>query len=49
MSREYREQITDDSELRRIFVELADATHRQYKALRACFPEGIRSTAEAYP
>lgn len=45
MSSKSREEITDD-DLRRVFLEPANPTHRQYEALRAYFVEGA-SSAEA--
>ena len=42
MSSRSREEITD-SDLRRVFLEPANPTHRQYEALRAYFVEGLGS------
>jgi hypothetical protein len=42
----YRKEITD-SDLRRVFLEPANATHRQYEALRAYFVERIGSAEAA--
>lgn len=46
MSTESREEITGES-LRRVFLEPANPTHRQYEALRAYFVEGLPSAQAA--
>ena len=46
MSSVSRKEITD-SDLRRIFLEPANPTHRQYEALRAYFVEGVGSAEAA--
>ena len=46
MSNKSREEITD-SDIRRVFLEPANPTHRQYEALRAYFAEGIPSSEAA--
>ena len=46
MSRGSREEITD-RDLRRVFLEPANPTHRQYEALRAYFVEAIPSAEAA--
>jgi Transposase DDE domain len=47
MSHVYRKEITN-STLRRVFLEPASATHRQYEALRAYFVEGLGSAEAAH-
>ena len=46
MSHKSRKEITD-SDIRRVFLEPANPTHRQYEALRAYFLEGIPSAEAA--
>jgi hypothetical protein len=46
MSNKSRDEITD-SDIRRVFLEPANPTHRQYEALRAYFAEGIPSSEAA--
>jgi hypothetical protein len=46
VSNKSREEITD-SDIRRVFLEPANPTHRQYEALRAYFAEGIPSSEAA--
>jgi len=46
MSRKSRAEITD-STLRRVFLEPANSTHRQYEALRAYFVEELGSAQAA--
>ncbi|MGH8220673.1 MAG: transposase [Steroidobacteraceae bacterium] len=46
MSSGSREEITD-SDIRRVFLEPANPTHRQYEALRAYFVEGLASAQAA--
>jgi hypothetical protein len=46
MSSKSREEITD-VDIRRVFLEPANPTHRQYEALRAYFVEGIPSAEAA--
>jgi hypothetical protein len=46
MSIKSRKEITN-SDIRRVFLEPANPTHRQYEALRAYFVEGISSAQTA--
>jgi len=46
MSSKSRIEITD-SDIKRVFLEPANPTHRQYEALRAYFVEGIASAETA--
>jgi len=46
MSIKSRREITD-SDIRRVFLEPANPTHRQYEALRAYFAEGVASAEAA--
>ena len=46
MSSKSRREITD-SDIKRVFLEPANPTHRQYEALRAYFVEGIPSAETA--
>src|SRR6202030_1381406 len=46
MSNKSRREITD-SDIKRVFLEPANPTHRQYEALRAYFVEGIPSAETA--
>ena len=46
MSRKSRIEITDD-DLRRVFLEPANPTHRQYEAFRAYFVDGVPSAEAA--
>jgi hypothetical protein len=46
MSSQSREEITD-VDIRRVFLEPANPTHRQYEALRAYFVEGVPSAEAA--
>src|SRR5271169_2716479 len=46
MYRRYRSDITD-TDIRRVFLEPANPTHRQYEALRAYFVDGIPSAEAA--
>jgi hypothetical protein len=46
MSSRSRKEITD-SDIKRVFLEPANPTHRQYEALRAYFIEGLPSAATA--
>lgn len=46
MAHRYHDEITD-SEVKRVFLEPANPTHRQYEALRAYFVEGLGSAEAA--
>jgi len=46
MSTKSREEITD-SDIKQVFLEPANPTHRRYEALRAYFVEGVPSAEAA--